>query len=281
MNWLTALLLAAVAGITDVLPVSGTAHLLILEKLLGLQLSQAAFLTYRSMVHLGLALALLLFYHRRVWEMLRTIPWALGARTTARRRKAMRFGRRLLMLQLLSALPMVFALFLDGLRLRLEANYYLPVYLCVFCCLNGILLYFSGRGALERRELQEASLEDSLLVGLAQVPTVLPGLSRSGFSTSIALLQGFRWSAAVEYTGLMGIPTFLAAGLVERVRAAKAGAAGLPGSLQLGILAMTALTALLTLRILTEQAAPRRPTGLAFWCWGIGIFSLSLFLIAA
>ena len=281
MNWLTAILLAVVAGITDILPVSGTAHLFLFEKLFGLHLSDATLLIYRSMVHFGLALALLLYYHHRVWEMLRAAALPEKQQRENKRRKSMSFGRRLLWLQLVSALPMFAALFLDKPRRWLEASYNLPLYLCGFFFLSGLLLYFSGRGASGRKGLQELSLEDGAMIGLWQIPTVLPGLSRGAFTTAAALLQGFDYSTAVVYSGLMGIPTFLAAGIVERLRGAKAGASGLSGAIQAVILLTTALTALLALRVLTDQASRRRPTGFAFWCWGAGIFSLILFLIAA
>ena len=73
MTWLGAILLAAAAGVTEILPVSGSGHFYLIEKMLGLELSAADTAAFRSALYGGTALALVLFYHRRLGQMLRDL----------------------------------------------------------------------------------------------------------------------------------------------------------------------------------------------------------------
>ena len=281
MTWFGALLLAAVAGITEILPVSGTGHLYIVEKALGLELSAADFTAYRGALHLGIAAALLLFYHRQAGQMLRELLVLFGVLRPTSRQRGVPFPRRLFLLLVLSSLPMFAGLALNRFRLQIEGHDLLLIFVGGFLLLSGVLLYFTGRSARETKALQDVTLGDGLLAGLFQIPSVFPGLSRTGLLLSAGLLRGLRYEAAVEFAGLLGIPAFLASGLWQRVEAGKLGEVTVTSSQCFAGAAAAAIIALFTLRFFRERAEYRKPTGFAYWCWGAGLLSVILFLFAA
>lgn len=125
------------------------------------------------------------------------------------------------------------------------------------------------------------TLSDAVYTGLAQILSLFPGLSRTGFTVSVLLSRGMDCSAAAEFAGLLGVPVLLGAGLVQ-LAAAKAGEGSFAAApyLILGF-ALSSLASFFTLRVFTEHMSRRRPTGFAYWSWGAGILSLILFLISA
>lgn len=281
MTWIGAIILAVVAGITEILPVSGTGHLYIFEKLLGLELSQADFLAYRGVLHLGISIALLLFYHRRFGQMLRDLLMPRGSGRPGSRQKAVSFPKRLFLLLFLSCLPMFLSLPLNRLRLRVEGSDAVLLFVSGFLMLSGILLYLTGRSAREKKNLQQLTLPDGLIMGLFQVPALFPGLSRCGMVLSAGMLREATCGSAVEFAGLLGIPVFFLSGLIQWFGARKTGEAAVPTAMCLAGLLITVFVGLVTLRFLRERAAYHKPTGFAYWCWGAGLLALILFLIAA
>ena len=281
MTLLAAILLAITAGLTEIFPVSGSGHVFILAKLFGVSTAGAEFLSFRGMLYLGVAFGGILFYHTQIGDMLRESFVLLGLLRPSTRQRGIPFGRRLWMLLVLASLPMLPALLLNRLRLEMEQGAHALILISGLMCLSGAVLYFAARGSRGKRTIHEMTLSDAVCAGLLQTLTVYPGLSRAGFTAAILLGRGLDGPAAAEFSGLMGIPVFLAAGVVQLVSARGGGEAiaAVP-YLILGF-ALSALTAFFTLRFFTDLMARRRPTGFAYWSWGAGILALILFLVSA
>lgn len=280
MSILAAVVLALAVGITEIFPVSGTGHLFLLAKLMGVSSAGTEFQSFRAVLCFGAAFGGILFYHTQLGDMIRENLVLLGlARPSHRRGEP--FGRRLGLLVLASALPMLPALLLNDIRQRLEQDAGALTFIALLLCISGILLFFAARGAREKRTIHEMTISDAMFAGLAQVLTVFPGLSRAGFTASVLLSRGLTGPAAAEFSGLMGVPVLLGAGVVQLL-AARAGEGSFAAApyLILGF-ALSALSAFFTLRFYTELMARRRPTGFAYWSWGAGILALILFLISA
>ena len=281
MSILAAVVLALAAGITEILPVSGTGHLFLLAKLLGVSAGGTEFQSFRAMLYFGAAFGGILFYHTQLGDMLRENLVLLGLARPATHRRGVPFGRRLGLLLMMAALPMLPALLLNGIRARLEQDAGALAFIALLFCISGAVLYFAARGARGKRSIHEMTLSDAVYTGLAQILSLFPGLSRTGFTVSVLLSRGMDCSAAAEFAGLLGVPVLLGAGLVQ-LAAAKAGEGSFAAApyLILGF-AISSLAAFFTLRVFTEHMSRRRPTGFAYWSWGAGILSLILFLISA
>ncbi len=281
MTILAAVVLALAAGVTEILPVSGTGHLFILAKLLGVSVSGAEFQSFRGMLYLGVAFAGILFYRTQFYDMLRENLVLLGLARPLSRQRQEPFGRRLGQLLLVASLPMIPALLFNGLRAELEQGTHALALISGQLALSGAVLFFAARSARGKRNIFQTALPDALTAGLAQMLTVYPGLSRSGFTAAVLLARGFDGPAAAELTGLMGIPVFLAAGVVQLISAGKAGGSFAAAPYLILGFALSALTGFFTLRIFTDAMARRRPTAFAYWSWGAAILALILFLISA
>jgi undecaprenyl-diphosphatase len=281
MTIFAAVVLAVAAGITEIFPVSGTGHLYILAKLLGVPSSGAEFQSLRGMLCLGVAFSGILFYHTQLGDILRENLVLLGLLRPSGRQRGEPFGKRLGQLLFAASLPMVPALLLNPLRRSLEGGDDALLVVSVLICLSGAILFLAARGARAKRTIHQMTLSDAVFTGLIQILSVFPGLSRSGLTVSVMLHRGLDGPAAAEFTGLLSVPVFLAAGVVQLISAGSAeGSFAAAPYLILGF-SLSALTGFFTHRFFTDLMARRRPSGFAYWSWGAGILALILFLISA
>ena len=267
MTVLAAILMSIAAGATEIFPVSGTGHLYILAKLLGVPASGAEFQSFRGMLYLGVAFSGVLFYRVQLYDMLRENLVLLGLARPGSRQRGESFARRMGQLLLFASMLMLPALLL--------------AIISVLFCLSGAVLYFAARGARGKRSVFQMTLPDGITAGLAQMLTLYPGLSRTAFPLSVLLFRGLDGPAAAEFTGLMGIPVFLAAGVVQLVSAGKANGSFASAPFLILGFALAALTGFFAHRFFTDWMTRRRPTAFAYWSWGAGILALILFLISA
>ena len=281
MTIFAAILLALAAGVTEIVPVSGSGHLFLLAKLLGVPASGTEFQSFRAMLYLGVAFGAILFYHTQLGDMIRENLVLMGLRRPTGRSRVEPFGRRLGQLLLLATGPMVPALLLNGLRLRMEQHPGALAFVSLLFCVSGTLLYLAARGQRGKRSIHEMTLPDAVGAGLCQIPTLFPGLSRAAFPMALMLQRGLDGAAAAEFCGLMGIPVFLSAGVIQLLYAGRGEGSFAAAPYMILGFALSALSCFFTLRFFTDEMARRRPTGFAYWSWGAGILALILFLISA
>lgn len=275
MSFLTAALLGLVQGITEFLPISSSGHLALLQNFFHIDEADVLF---DVLLHLGTLVAVCVAYRRDISGAARGALGLVGlgrdrGRTTRRNLER----RRLAILLILGTLPLLLAFPLKGLVVGL---YEKPVLVSVLLMGNGGILFFADRLSKGGRLMQDAKFSHGLLVGLSQVAAVFPGISRSGATISAGLLCGFRRSFAVRFSFLLSIPAVLGATLVSFVDAVQTGVT--LGALPVYLCGM--LTAMVSgyfsIRLLRYVAAQSNFGGFAYYCWGAGIVSLILSLIA-
>ncbi|HEY3947574.1 undecaprenyl-diphosphate phosphatase [Phenylobacterium sp.] len=199
--------LGVVQGITELMPISSTAHMRIVPALLGWPDPGAAF----SAAMQAAALLAVLSYFRR--DFIGIVGGSL--RAAAQRR----FGDKDLKLALLVVLATI-PIGIAGLALAPILN------ACnsplrslqavgVACVVMAGLLALAEIVARHRRDMEKATVLDALLVGLAQVGALIPGVSRSGSTLTAALALGFRREEAARFSFLLGAPTIALAGAKE------------------------------------------------------------------
>jgi len=208
MTWWQALVLGIVQGLTEFLPISSSAHLVLVPHALGWRLdSQRAFI-FDILVQWG-TLAAVLFYFRRDWAaMLRAGMRAWRAPRDARHDP----DARLLGAVLLATIPAAAAgvLFKDA----VEAVFAAPR------AVGGFLLLTAGSMALAEalgrrtRDLRALTGFDALSIGLGQALALLPGVSRSGATIAAGMLRHLRRDAAARFSFLMSVPIMLGAGVM-------------------------------------------------------------------
>ena len=199
--------LGVVQGITELLPISSTAHMRVVPALLGWSDPGSAFSAAMQLA----ALAAVISYF---WTDIRQLTW--GASSAVARRQFSDPNFKLLIAIAIATVPIVLAgiilsPYLNQCNSPLRA---LPV-IGWSCVIMAALLALTELLARHRRSAAESSLMDAVLVGVAQVGALIPGVSRSGASLTAALGLGFKRAEAARLSFLLGIPAIALAGLKE------------------------------------------------------------------
>jgi undecaprenyl-diphosphatase len=199
--------LGVVQGITELLPISSTAHMRIVPALLGWRDPGSAFSAAMQLA----ALAAVVSYF---WSDVRAI--AVGSIQAAIRRDFTDWNFRFAVWIALATVPIGVA----GLALSKALNACgsplrsLPV-IGISCIVMALLLAIAELYCNHKRTLDHVSLKDALIVGLAQVGALVPGVSRSGSTLTAALFLDLKREQAAQFSFLLGLPAITLAGLKE------------------------------------------------------------------
>ena len=199
--------LGVVQGITELLPISSTAHMRVVPALLGWQDPGSAFSAAMQLA----ALAAVVSYF---WSDVRDLTFNSWRAVARRKFDDVHF--RLLVSIILATVPIGLA----GLALARVLNACgSPLRtLAVIgwaCVVMAVLLALAEIYARHKRTIAQASIVDALLVGVAQVGALIPGVSRSGSTLTAALALGFQRDEAARFSFLLGLPAIALAGLKE------------------------------------------------------------------
>jgi undecaprenyl-diphosphatase len=183
-----AALLGLVQGLTEFLPVSSTAHLLLLGEALGLDPERFG-LSFTVALHIGTALAVLLYFARTWFDLIKDV-FALRL--------------RLPFLIAVGTIPAVLA----GVAFQssIEGGLRSPTYVAAFLIVGSLVFVVAERFTIARRPLTSITFVDALVMGVAQAIALLPGISRSGITISGGLIQGVRRSDATHFSFLLATP---------------------------------------------------------------------------
>jgi undecaprenyl-diphosphatase len=207
-----AVLLGAVQGLTEFLPVSSTAHLALAQRFLP-GFAQPGIL-FDVLLHVGTLAAVVVYFHERI---ARTFGGLVSSDPAARRAAWRLTGLLVLAVALTGAVAMP----LKGLAVAGMTEFRR---MGAALCATSVLLLVAQRVGLRRgdggRLLEEVSPRDAALVGACQsLSAIFHGLSRSGNTISVGLFTGLSRRAAAEFSFLLSIPTILAAAAVENLHA--------------------------------------------------------------
>ncbi|WP_127842505.1 undecaprenyl-diphosphate phosphatase [Actinomyces wuliandei] len=214
MNWLHAVILGIVEGVTEFLPISSTGHLNIVERLLGYDIDSVGMTAFTAVIQIGAIIAAIIYFWNDIVRIV--AAWLRGLRDSgARRDPDYTLGWGII----LGTLPVAVA----GLALRP----FIEVTARSLWIIAGALIVWSGVMWLaDRRKnlskgMRQVGIRDALTIGVFQaLAPVFPGISRSGATISAGLLLGFDRVTSTRLSFFMGIPALVAAGLLEAVTAA-------------------------------------------------------------
>lgn len=232
MEYWQAIVLAIIQGVTEFLPISSSAHLLLPKELLGWQDQGLAF---DVAVHVGSLLAVLAYFRHDVWAM--ALAWCQQL-TSGRATE----DSRLAWAVIVGTIPagLCGLAFNDLIEAKLRGMGVIATTTIVF----GLLLAWADRHA---EGSSSVSLRIAIGVGLAQALALIPGTSRSGITMTAGLFLGLGRERASRFSFLLSIPLILAAGLLKGVELAQQGADVHLGFLASGV-AVSGLTAYLCIR---------------------------------
>ncbi len=191
-DWINALIMGIVEGLTEFIPVSSTGHLLLTKSLLGLP--DGFWDTFTVLIQLGAILAIVIIYFARLWRVLIALPTHADARHFAVS----------VLIAFLPGAVLGFALH-DMIKAVLFES---PKLICWSLLVGGVALLAVDRWAPRPREenAMRLSFRTSLVVGLFQCLSLVPGVSRSGSTIVGSMLMGVEKRAAAEFSFFLAIP---------------------------------------------------------------------------
>ena len=197
------IILALIQGLTEFLPISSSAHLILPSQLLQWPDQGLAF---DLAVHLGTLLAVLMYLRLEIMAMLAGCFSSLQSRQ-------LNADARLALLVILATLPAVVIGFL--VKDLVEANLRSVLVIAISSIVFGLVLGFYDKRGGKQKNISELSGKQSLLIGFAQVLAFIPGTSRSGITITAALALGFDRTSALRFSFLLSIPIILAGSLLS------------------------------------------------------------------
>ncbi len=207
LDYLQIGLLGVVQGITELLPISSTAHMRIIPALLGWTDPGSAFSAAMQLA----ALAAVLTYF---WNDVRQL--VTGSSAAIRRRDFQHPSFRLAVGILIATIPIGLAgIALSTLLNTCNTPLRGLLVIGISSIVMAVLLGVSELTCSHKRSVADMRLRDALLVGLAQVGALIPGVSRSGSTLTAALFLNFKREEAAQFSFLLGLPAITLAGLKE------------------------------------------------------------------
>ena len=215
MTLFQSLLLGTIQGLTEFIPVSSTAHLLIGQWLLGIPSNDMIF-SFQVIIQLGTVLALFLFFWNDIWLIARAFFLGIWNKEPFETHEAV-----LGWLLLIATIPALIVGFL--LKDVVDMLFRQPMLIAgIRLLISAILLTFVEYSGRHERKLESASWLDAFAVGLFQIMAIFPGASRSGSTIAGAIARGFDRPSAARLALLMSAPLLIAAGAYESVRVIQA-----------------------------------------------------------
>lgn len=214
MDWLQVTILAVMQGVTEFLPISSSAHLILPSQLLGWEDQGLAF---DVGVHIGSLAAVLFYFRQDVFNMAHAwIKSCLGQGHSS--------DSRVAWFVIWATLPAITAGFLLHSLVDLYGRSILVI--AGTTLIFGALLWWADVTRTEQRTLDKITLKDALTIGCAQAVALIPGTSRSGITITAGLMLGLDRQASARFSFLLSIPVILGAGLFKGLDLAETGTAG-------------------------------------------------------
>lgn len=272
MNSIEAIVLGAIQGLTEFLPVSSSGHLVLFQNLFGLQEPE---LLFDICLHVGTLLAVLIVFYREILEILKALFQIPGRMKTAGGFMQLCQADpsiRMALLIVVGSIPTA----VIGLLFKEITDQLFGSITVVGCMLlvTGTILWLTRRIRGEGRSVGQATLRDALIIGTVQGLAILPGISRSGSTIATALFLGVDRKLAGRYSFLLSIPAIVGA-LILGLDTPELHTAIPMGTIIAGsvISALVGWFALVVLLRVVDRGQLHR---FAPYCWLVGIITLAI-----
>jgi len=260
---ISALVLGLIEGLTEFLPVSSTAHVLLAGHFLGFRSPGN---TFAVLIQLGAILAILLVYFRKLLQIAMDLPTSPKA-------------RRFVLTVLVAFLPaaVIGALAHDFIKTVLFET---PMLICVVLILGGFVLLAVDKMKFKPKyhDVMDYPVSLAFKIGLCQCVAMIPGTSRSGATIVGALLMGTDKRSAAEFSFFLAMPTMLGAFVLDLYKNRDALSSGDGAVIAIGFVAAF-ITAIMVVRSLLDFVSSRGYALFAYWriiVGGLGLIALLL-----
>jgi len=252
VDLLAATLLGIVQGLTEFLPVSSSGHLILARAFFGWDAGRFG-LAFDVACHVGTLLAVMAYFHRDVTSMLANAPGAIALREGGPERLVRLIG--------VGTIPVVIVALLFGDLLESLRD---PAVVAIALAVGGIGLVGAEWVGTHQRSEDTIGYWEALVIGCAQASALIPGVSRSGATLTVALLLGLKRPGAARFVFLMSLPAVLAAAAKETLDVLDEGA-DVPVLLFVMGLVVSAVVGYLTIKYFLRYLANHSLTAFALY----------------
>ncbi|MCK8823815.1 undecaprenyl-diphosphate phosphatase [Fuchsiella alkaliacetigena] len=256
MNLIEVIALGIVQGVVDPLPISSSGHLVFVQEFLGIHER----LTLSIFLHFGNLLAIVAVFWRDIVEIFKFDKDS----------NYPRFSKYIIIgIIPVGVTGVLFKSFFEGVfRQTIVFGFMLLI--------TGVLLWLSDKVIKKGKTMGEMNIKDALVVGLAQVTALFPGLSRSGVTITTGLFKGLDRELAVRYSFLMSIPIVLGATLLESIELIRYGTGDVT-LLQILVGTLSALiSGYIAIKLLMKVVENKKMSFFAYYCWILGLLVILL-----
>ena len=266
MDLLAAALLGVVQGLTEFLPVSSSGHLILARAFFGWDAGRYG-LAFDVAVHVGTFLAVVAFFQRDVRQMIASSWGALQFRAGA--------AEELVRKIVVGTLPVVVVVLVFGDAIE---NVRDPRVVAVTLAVGAVGLLLADRYGKQNRGEDSITYAEALAVGCAQAAALVPGVSRSGATLTVALLLGITRTGAGRFVFLLSLPAVFAAAVKEALDMFELGATDLPVRLFVVGLVVSAIVGYLTIKYFLRYLANHSLTAFAVYRFALAAVTVAWLL---
>lgn len=257
MSIIQGILLGILQGLTEFLPISSSAHLVLLQHYMGIRESAVFF---DILLHIGTLAAVVIFFRKELFTMV------LSVIKFKSQDKRAPFYRHIIFALILGTIPTAFLGFiLDKIKDFLFHGAVFPAAMLLF---TGFFLWLGESFSANPEGKQKLNISDALLIGLMQGVAIIPGISRSGVTISSGLMRGLGRELSFQYSFFLFIPAAIGALILESKEITSTTATlvfpFLAGTFTAFIIGIVAL------RILKKIMREKKLTIFSWYCWALG-----------
>lgn len=276
--FLQAIVLGIVQGLTEFLPVSSSAHLILVPWLLNWDDPVITSLPFDLALHLGTLLAVLTFFANDWVRLIRA-----GVASLVERKIGDDPDRRLAWLIVLASVPGAIVGALA--ESKVEEIFHAPneplaqwavIAIAIVIALLGLALFIAERVARHVRDMTRMTFLDALLIGASQALAIFPGVSRSGATITAGLFLGLKRDDAARFSFLLSAPIIAGAGLkslYDVLKESQAGGLGADGILLYGVgFLASAVTGFLAIKLLLQYLRRNSTDIFVYYRWALAAF---------
>jgi len=266
MDFLQALVLGVVQGLTEFLPISSSAHLLLFPYYMGWSINELENVPYYVIVHFGTLVAVLTFFRKDIKAL--TVSFI---KSIAERRIGDDPNRRLAWLIIIGTLPVgiVYILIKDLLENTLES----PIMVASFLLVTGTLLIVSEKLGKRTLDSTKMRISDAVFIGFAQGLALLPGISRSGSTIAAGLFRGLDRESAARFSFLLSVP-IIVIGTLEEFTSLAVGGQNYDIMVLIGGFIAASISGYFAIKYFIDYLKKHSLYLFAVYCYALGIITL-------
>jgi undecaprenyl-diphosphatase len=266
-----AIILGIVQGLTEFLPISSTGHLIIMQKLLGLENPESADLLFDMLLHLGTLIAVFIAFYKLILALIKSfftsIPQVVSGKFKWKNADE---NQRMIIFLLVSIFPLFFIIPLMNV---IEELYSTVFVVGIALMVNSIILFVSDKIMTGKKDASNMKIKDAAAIGIMQIIAITPGISRSGSTITAGLFCGLNREYAAKYSFIMSIPTILGGVVLNIIHSLKQ-AGGIDTSLLpvylIGVLT-AAVSGFFAIRLLQYLLKSKKFIIFSIYCFVVGL----------